>query len=130
VAAPVRQPWSHARASLKLQGQPNVKAKNMMEIAVFNIAGMEHEGCADQINALLGEIPGVGDVRVSLRDAQVSLQLDPQLVSTQAVLHALHAAGYPSHAEAPAPRGQCANCCGGGGCGKQQSHGSARHAHH
>lgn len=117
MAAAARQPWPCTFASLKLHGQPTVKAKNMMQTAVLKIAGMEHEGCADKLNALLSSMAGVHDVRVSLLDAKVSLQLDEQLVSTQAVASTLEAAGYPSVPEAPAPRGKCANCCGGGGCG-------------
>lgn len=90
----------------------------MMQTAVLKIAGMEHEGCADKLNALLSSMTGVRDVRVSLLDAKVSLQLDEQLVSTQAVASTLEAAGYPSFPELPAPRGKCANCCGG--CGKNK----------
>ena len=90
----------------------------MMQTAILKIAGMEHEGCADKLSALLGSMAGVSDVRVSLLDAQVSLQLDDQLVTAQVVARTLEAAGYPSFPEPPAARGKCANCCGGGGCGK------------
>lgn len=102
----------------------------MMQTALLAVAGMDHEGCADEVDALLGEIPGVREVRVSLLDAQVSLQLDEQLVSPQAVARTLEAAGYPaSYTEAPARRGQCATCCGGG-CGADEAGGKAHGARH
>lgn len=88
-----------------------------MQNAVIKISGMEHEGSADELNALLSNIDGISDVRVSLLDAQVTLKMDENLVSAHTLVHTLEAAGYSSY---PNPDQQektsCGGCCGGG-CG-------------
>lgn len=88
-----------------------------MQNAVIKISGMEHEGSADELNALLSNIDGISDVRVSLLDAQVTLKMDENRVSADTLVHALETAGYSSYPKQDEQeKTSCSGCCGGG-CG-------------
>ncbi|MQA18116.1 heavy-metal-associated domain-containing protein [Rugamonas rivuli] len=86
------------------------------------IDGMDGEACADIIARVLGDIDGVSDVRVSLRDRRASARIDESLTSPHLLMRKLAMAGYassaateavPVAAPAAAAGGCCGGCCGG-----------------
>jgi len=82
------------------------------------IDGMDGEACADIIARVLGDIDGVSDVRVSLRDRRASARIDESLTSPHLLMRKLAMAGYASSAAieaapAAAAGGCCGGCCGG-----------------
>lgn len=78
------------------------------------IDGMDGEACADTIARVLGDIDGVSDVRVSLRDRRASARIDESLTSPHLLMRKLAMAGYASSAAtAAAPAAAAGGCCGG-----------------
>lgn len=82
------------------------------------IDGMDGAACADIIARVLGDIDGVSDVRVSLRDRRASARIDESLTSPHLLMRKLAMAGYASSAAieaapAAAAGGCCGGCCGG-----------------
>lgn len=83
----------------------------MKTAVLLIIDGMDGEACADKIDQLLSNAPGVSDVRVSLLDGQARLALDSDAMSAQQILKDLATAGYPACA-ATEPSAHASRCCG------------------
>jgi copper chaperone len=72
------------------------------KIAVLDVTGMTCPSCVRHVNAALADIEGVAKVEVRLRDGKVHIQYDPELVSLDTLIEALHEAGYEAEASAAA----------------------------
>lgn len=65
-----------------------------MQTTVINIKGMTCMGCARSVKNVLERIPGVSDADVSLEDAQVTLQYDATITSSEQFKQAIKDAGF------------------------------------
>lgn len=83
-----------------------------MQTATLSITGMEHEGCADEINGLLVAVDGVATVNVSLSRQAAEVVFDERRISPLQLLRKLEGAGYQADGKVC-----CGACAGkGGGC--------------
>ncbi|CDG82921.1 heavy-metal-associated domain-containing protein, partial [Janthinobacterium agaricidamnosum] len=69
-----------------------------MQTAQLSIIGMDHEGCADEVNQVLEAVDGVSTVSVSLIQQAASVCFDEQRASQLQLLTVLNQAGYPAEA--------------------------------
>lgn len=60
----------------------------------LTVEGMTCSGCARRVESLLGRTSGVHEARVDLAARTVTVRLDPEQTSLQALARALTAAGY------------------------------------
>ncbi len=65
-----------------------------MQTTVINIKGMTCMGCARSVKNVLERIPGVSNADVSLEDAQVTIQHDAAISSSDQFKQAIKDAGF------------------------------------
>lgn len=69
----------------------------MVKSVILEIVGehrMACEGCAERIETMLGELPGVRKVRAQARKQRVEVLFDPAQVEIAAIADRLRQAGY------------------------------------
>ena len=69
---------------------------------VLDVMGMTCPSCVRHVNAALGDVEGVNNVEVRLRDGKVVVDYDPAQVEVHTLLEALSEAGYESTPSAAA----------------------------
>ena len=65
-----------------------------MENTEISIGGMSCQGCVKNISGVLGALPGVASVDVSLEAAEAKVAFDPQVIARVALLEAIEDAGF------------------------------------
>lgn len=65
-----------------------------MTEAVINVKGMSCEACARNVTNALTTMPGVADAKVSLEQAQATVQYDPAQVSEEQLKSAITDIGF------------------------------------
>ncbi len=55
---------------------------------------MSCQGCVKNISGVLGALPGVASVDVSLEAAEAKVAFDPQVIARAALLEAIEDAGF------------------------------------
>lgn len=82
-----------------------------MQTAQLKITGMDHEGCADEVNGLLVAVDGVSAVNVSLSRQAAEVVFDEHKISPLQLLSKLEGAGYQADGKVC-----CGACSGKGVC--------------
>jgi copper chaperone len=67
---------------------------------VLDVEGMTCGSCVRQVESALGELDGVGQVQVRLREGKVMVEHDAEEAPVDTIIEVLRAAGYAS-AESP-----------------------------
>lgn len=65
-----------------------------MEQVKLTVSGMSCQGCADSLNRLFKEEPGISDSAVSFDDKAASVTFDPEQVSQARLGEIVEAAGF------------------------------------
>ncbi|MGH8671252.1 MAG: heavy-metal-associated domain-containing protein [Burkholderiales bacterium] len=65
-----------------------------METVVLNVKGMSCMGCVRSVQNVVGAVPGVSAVEVSLEKSQVSVAYDSASAPLQRIKNAIADAGY------------------------------------
>jgi copper chaperone len=65
-----------------------------MEKVTVKVDGMSCEHCVKAVTKVAGELPGVGDVKVSLEAGTAEVVYDPAVVSLGAIKTAIEEQGY------------------------------------
>jgi copper chaperone len=66
----------------------------MMETATLKVDGMTCDGCVASVTRVLKAVPGVRDVKVTLRPAEACVEYDAARTSVPALKAAVEDAGY------------------------------------
>lgn len=69
---------------------------------ILNVPGMSCQSCVRHIHAALGELDGVAEVDVRLRDGKVLVHHDQDRATVNHLISALREAGYESSLAAAA----------------------------
>ena len=69
-----------------------------MKTEIYRIAGMHCEGCAQTIEALLGQMPGVKRVAVSFGAREAQVELDPGVANDAGIVSTIERAGFRAQA--------------------------------
>jgi copper chaperone len=69
---------------------------------ILNVPGMSCQSCVRHIHAALGELDGVAEVEVRLRDGKVLVRHDQDRAAVNHLIAALREAGYESSLAAAA----------------------------
>lgn len=67
----------------------------MSKVLTLSVPDISCEGCAKSIKAVLGTLPGIGDVQVDVPAKSVTLRYCEQ-VTRDAITQALDEAGFPA----------------------------------
>lgn len=81
-------------AALRAQVEQRSGTNGDLKTAQLNIAGMHCGGCADAIQALLAQQPGVTSARVSHGSGEGHVVYDPSATDVRRLIQALEQAGY------------------------------------
>lgn len=65
-----------------------------METAVIKVGGMSCQKCVANLTAILGAVPGVGEVVVTLEPGEAKVAFDPVQVGVDALRGAVEDAGF------------------------------------
>lgn len=65
-----------------------------METIKLSVEGMTCTACANSLTRVLGALPGVADVNVSLTKARAKVTYDPAQTGVEAMKRAIERAGY------------------------------------
>jgi len=65
-----------------------------MEQTTLKVLGMHCQGCVSNITGVLGALPGVSAVRVSLEGGEAEVEFDPAAVDRAALCTAVEDAGF------------------------------------
>jgi copper chaperone len=65
-----------------------------METATLKVIGMTCQGCVKSVTRVLQEVPGVGNVAVSLEKAEATLDYDPGKSGLADLRKAVENAGF------------------------------------
>ena len=65
-----------------------------MEKVTIKVEGMSCEHCVTAVTKAAGELPGVGDIKVSLEAGTAEVSYDPSSVSLDAIKTAIEDQGY------------------------------------
>ncbi|MDF2117864.1 heavy-metal-associated domain-containing protein [Roseiarcaceae bacterium H3SJ34-1] len=84
-----------------------------MQTEQLKVTGMTCGGCITKVTHALKAMPGVGDVKVSLRAGEATVQYDERLISPDRLKSAVKGAGYGVDPSSAAPSSKT----GGGCCG-------------
>jgi copper chaperone len=71
-----------------------MKAKQISNETILDVAGMSCPSCVRHINDALGELAGVSGVDVRLDDGTVRVRHDPAAAPVDSLIGALTEAGY------------------------------------
>ena len=84
-----------------------------MQTELLKVTGMTCGGCTSNVTDALKAVTGVGDVRVSLRDGEATVQYDERVTSLDKLKSAVKGAGYGVDATNAAHSKQSkGGCCG------------------
>lgn len=75
------------------QGSGTVAAAGIQEINI-QVEGMSCEGCASSIKTAVGELPGVQNCDVQVKEGRVQVRFDPQQVDQPKIYAAITSQGY------------------------------------
>lgn len=65
-----------------------------METVVLNVQGMSCGHCVKAVEAALGELQGINEVKVDLENAQVTVAFDTAKVAIETIKEAIEEQGY------------------------------------
>lgn len=65
-----------------------------MQNIVFKVEGMSCGHCENRVKKAVGNLTGVSDVKVSLADKTVTIDLDPSVISETQIRETIEHAGY------------------------------------
>ncbi|MBI2320419.1 MAG: heavy-metal-associated domain-containing protein [Betaproteobacteria bacterium] len=65
-----------------------------MKTEIYRIEGMHCEGCAQTIEALLGQMPGVKRVAVSFGAREARVELDAEIGDDASIVAAIERVGF------------------------------------
>ena len=63
---------------------------------ILAVEGMTCSSCVRHVTAALRDLPGIGEVEVTLKDGKVRVAYDPEGASTDEMIAAVNEAGYES----------------------------------
>ncbi len=65
-----------------------------MEKTVVKVGGMTCQGCVKSVTRVLQDLPGIAETEVSLEKGEAAVAYDAALLSREAMLRAIDAAGF------------------------------------
>ncbi|MDP2828961.1 MAG: heavy metal-associated domain-containing protein [Sulfuricellaceae bacterium] len=65
-----------------------------MEKVLLTVNGMTCTGCVGSVKNLLGRLPGVSDIEITLENGQVAFAYDPLQSKLESIKEAIHDGGY------------------------------------
>ena len=72
-----------------------------MKSEYLSVTGMTSDACASAVTQALSSLPGVGQVKVSLADGEVTVHFNERLTSPARIRGAVEEAGYGVDQAAP-----------------------------